>query len=106
MDIPWPFDLRHHEYLQLAANLGNHGEQVIEDPRTVEAVDAGPERGVPEVVFLRDFNQAFARRLLVQGWNRVLQVAEQDIHPRDELRDLGADLLVLGGEEMDHAIRA
>src|SRR6266545_7164224 len=106
MDVPRSLDLRNHNHVQLVADLGNDGQDIIEDPRAVEAVDARPQRRVPELVLLRDFDQALPRRLLVRRRNGVLEVPQQYIDPGDELRDLRADLLVLRRKEMNHAIRS
>ena len=81
------------------------GEEVVEDPRAVQAVDARPERRVAELVVLRDLDEALSRRLLVRRRDRVFEVAQQHVHLRDQLRDLRAHLLVLRREEVDHPVR-
>src|SRR5207244_9960936 len=79
---------------------------VVEDPGAVEAVDACPQGGAAEVVIQRDLDEAFPRRFLVCRRDSVFEVSEQHIYPRNKLRNLGPHLLVLRGEEVDHAIRA
>jgi hypothetical protein len=102
VDVPRPLDLGHHDHLELVADLGHESQEVIERPGALERVDAGPERGIPEVGRLGDLDQALASRLLSVGGDRVLQFAEQDVRLRGHLRNLGGHLLVRGVEEVDH----
>ena len=75
--------------------------QVVEAPRAVEAVDARPERRVPEVDLPADPHQAVARGDLPVGGDGVLEVAEQDVGLLRQVGHLRRHLLVRRVEEVD-----
>ena len=103
VDVLGALHLRHHDHVELVADLGDQGRQVVEHPRAVERVDPGPELGRAEVRLLRDPHQAGAGGLLVIGLDGVLEVAEQDVDVADHVGDLGRHLLVARVEEVDRA---
>jgi hypothetical protein len=90
----------------LSPALGDQGDQVIEHPRGVEAVDPGPQLGVTEVVAISDLDQPVAGRFLVLGLDGVFQVAQDDVDLGGDVGHLGRHLLVAGVEEVDHPRRA
>ena len=61
------------------AHLADQRLQVVEHPRRVQAVHAGPQLGLAEVDLLRDLHQAVAGVLLLVHRDRVLEVAQQDV---------------------------
>ena len=105
VDVPRPLDLGQHHHVELVAGGRDDLRDVVERPRGVERVDAGPQAGLA-VVELRHLDEARARRLLGVGGDRVLQVAEHHVDLRDQLRHLGADLVHVRGHEVDHALEA
>ena len=53
----------------------------------------------PRLAVLCDPHQLLARGHLVVGLDGVLEVAEQDVHGADHLRDLGGHLALLGSKK-------
>jgi hypothetical protein len=104
-DVLGPLHLRDHHHVELVADLRHQRGQVVEDPRTVEGVDPGPELGGLEVGLAGDRHQALAGGHLAFGLHRVLEVAEQDVGRARHLRHLGRHLLVRRVEEVDRAAR-
>ena len=58
-------DLGDHDHVEVVTDLGDGGGEVVEHPRRVESVDAGPELRVAVVQRLADLDQSGAGRLLV-----------------------------------------
>ena len=48
VDVLGPLDLGDHDDVELVADLGDRGDEVVEAPRRVERVDPGPQLGVAE----------------------------------------------------------
>src|SRR3954454_4178635 len=71
----------------------------------MERVDACPQAGRPEVVGLGHGDETGARRGLGIGRNRILEVAKHHVDLRDQLRHLGAYLLDVRRDEVDHAFQ-
>ena len=88
----------------LAPTAADDLDHIVERPRRVQRIDAGPQAGCAEVVRLGHLDEACARRLLGVGRDRVLEIAEHHVDLRDQLRHLGAQLLDLRRHEMDHAL--
>ena len=102
VDVPGALDLRHHDHLELLADLAHQLGEVVQNPGALQGVDAGPEGGGAEVVLLGGLDQAGAGGLLAVDRDGVLEVAEQDVgFLRDGAR-LGDHLLVREVEEVDH----
>ena len=79
-------DLGDHDHLDLVPDLADDLGQVVEQVGRGELVDARPQRRVAEVHLPADLDQPGARGLLLFKRDRVLEVAEQDVHLR---RDVG-----------------
>src|SRR5437762_1010656 len=105
VDVPRPLDLGDHDDLEPIADLADQPHHVVEEPRAVEAVDARPERRVAEVDLAADADEALACVDLAIGGNRVLEIAEEDVGLRRDVRQLGGHLRVGRVEEVDHARR-
>jgi hypothetical protein len=105
VDVPRALDLRDHDHVELVADLGDERQQVVEHPRRVERVHAGPQLRVADVDLLADADQAGACGLLVVDGNRVLEVAEDDVRLLGDVGQLADDLLVRRVEEVDHPRR-
>ena len=105
MNIPSPLDLRHHDDIELAADRRHDFEDVVENPRTVERVDARPKTCAAEVVRARHLDETAPRRFLVLRRDRVFEISANHVHLLHQLGDLGADLLDLRRHEMDHALK-
>ena len=104
VDVPGPLDLRQHDDVELVADLGDDLDEVVERPGAVQRVDARPQPGAAEIVRLGERDEAAPRRDLGVGRDRVLEVAQQHVDLRDQLRDLGAELFVVRRHEMDHPL--
>ena len=104
MDVPRPLHLRHHHHVELVPNLGHEFHDVVENPRAVERVDARPKPGAAEIIRARQLDETAPRRFLVLRRDRIFEISADHIHLLDQLRDLGADLLDLRRDEMDHAL--
>ncbi len=102
VDVPGALDLRHHDHVELVADLRDERRQVVEHPGRLERVDACPELRRPEVDLLADGDQAGARGLLVVDRDGILEVAEQDVRLLRDIGQLGPHLLVARVEEVDH----
>ena len=102
MDVPGAFDLGNHHHVELVADGADDFGDIVQNPRTVECVDPRPQAGFAHVQASGHVDEAAARRILRIGGNRVLQIAEQHVHPADEIGKLAPHLLILGREEMDH----
>ena len=59
-----------------------------------------------EVVGVGHVDEAAPRGDLGIGGNRVLEVAEHDVDLGNQIAEPSADLLVVRGHEMDHALKA
>jgi hypothetical protein len=105
VDVLGALHLRHHDHVELVADRGHQRRQVVEHPRAVEGVDAGPELGLAEVCCLADVDEALPGLLLVLRLDGVLEVAEQHVDRADHVGHLGGHLLVAGVEEVDRAAR-
>ena len=79
MDVPWAFDLRQHDDVELVADRADDLDDVVEHPGRIERVDARPQAGRAEVVRLRHGDEARARRLLGVGRDGVFEIAEHDV---------------------------
>ena len=78
VDVFGTLDLRDHDDVQPVADLGDERREVVQGPRGVQRVDAGPQLGVlAELRRPPDVDEALAGRLLVLRLDGVLQVAEQ-----------------------------
>ena len=105
MDVPGALDLGQHDDVQLVADLADDLDDVVQHPRAVEAVDAGPQAGGAEIGGLGHLDEALASGFLGIGGNRVLQIAENHVHLLGDIRHLGAHLLQVRRHEMDHALK-
>ena len=105
VDVLGALDLGDHDDVELVADLGDGGDEVVEAPGGVEGVDAGPELGVLRVPRLADLDEPGAGGLLVGGRHAVLEVAEQDVDRGRDVGDLRHHLRVRSGEEVDHPRR-
>ena len=104
MDVPRAFDFRQHDDINLVAGVCDDLGDVVEHPRRVQAVDARPQSCGAEIKVARHGDEAFARGFLFANRDRVLEIAEHDIDLRNRVLQLGADLLVVGRDEVDHAL--
>ena len=102
VDVPRTLDLRDHDDVEPVADLAHERREVVEHPRRLERVHARPQLGVAELDVAPDGHQAGARGLLAVDRHGVLEVAEQDVHLRGDVGDLGDHLLVGEVEEVDH----
>jgi hypothetical protein len=103
VDVLGALDLGDHDDVELAADLGDGGRDVVERPRRVEAVDPGPQLGAdPGVPRPAHLDQPGPGGLLVGGGHAVLEVGQQDVHPRCHVGHLGDHLRVGRREEVDH----
>ena len=105
VNVPGSLDLRDDDDIELVADRGDDLHHVVEEPRAVQRVDAGPQGGVAEIGILGHPDEAGARRLLGLGGDGVLQVAAEHIHLLRGLRKSCADLFDVRREEMDHPLR-
>ena len=105
VDVPRPLDLGDHHDLEPIADLADQLRQVVEAPRAVEAVDAGPQRRVAEIDLAADLDQPVARVELLVGRNRVFEIAEQDVGLLGHLGQLRRHLRIAGIEEVNAARR-
>ena len=105
MNVPWSFDLRQHDDVELGSNRGDDLGHIVERPRRVECVDPRPQPGGAEVAGARHGDKAGARHLLGVDGNGVFEVAEDDVDLRNEVRHFGADLLHVRRNEMDHPLQ-
>ena len=102
VDVPGAFDLRDHDDVELGADGRHDAQQVVEPPRTVEAVHPHPELAVAEIRGLRDLDHPLAGFDLLVGADPVLEVREQHVELADELRNLFGHARIAGIEEVDH----
>ena len=103
VDVLGAFHLRHHDHVELVADLVAQRPDVVEEPRRVEAVHPCPQLGVAPLPRLAHLDQAVAGRFLAVGRHGVFEVAEQHVHRGGDVGHLGAHPLVGRVEEVDHA---
>src|SRR5215208_4855927 len=84
MDVPRAVDLWQHHHVELIADLADDLDEIVQHPRAVEGVDAGPEPGRPEIVVAGEGYEAAAGFELPFGGDRVLQVPKDHVHLRDQ----------------------
>ena len=104
VDVPRPFDLRQHDDVELVADRRDDLGHVVEHPRRVQAIDARPDAGSAEIVVAQHLDEAFARVLFLIERHGVFEIAENHVDLRREILDLGADLVVVRRNEMDHPL--
>ena len=104
VDVPGTVDFRQHDDVELAADRAHDLGHIVERPRRIERIDAGPQPGRAEFDRLGHFDEARARGLLGLDRNGVLQIAEHDVDLFGELGHLGAQLFQMRRHEMDHAL--
>ena len=104
VDVPWALHLRQHDHVELVTGGGDDFANISQHPRAVEAVDARPQAGRSEVVVARHGNETGPRRLFLIGGNGVLEVAEHDVDLAGDVLDFRANLFVVRGHEMNHAL--
>jgi len=105
MDVPGAFDLGQHDDVELVAGGCHDFGHVVQHPWRVQAIDARPHTGCAEVVVAQHLDEALARVLLLIERHGIFKVAEDDIDLPGEVFDLGADLVVVRGHEVDHAFK-
>ena len=106
VDVLRSLDLGDHHHIELVADLRDGGRDVVEHPRRVERVDPRPELGVRMVPRLADLDEAGTGVVLLRSRNGVLEVGEQHVDRRGDVRHLGDHLRVVRRQEVDHAGRA
>ena len=96
---------RDHDNIQNVSRLENHFGNIVQNPRAIERIDAGPATGLAEVVVLHDLNESAPRIFLRIRRNRVFEVTQQNIyllkHPWHTL----AHFRVMWRQKMDHALQ-
>jgi hypothetical protein len=85
VDVPRPLDLGQHDDVEFGAGGRHDLQDVVEPPGRVQRIDARPQTGLSEVVRLRHGDEALPRRHLRVSWNRILEVAEHRVDPRDQV---------------------
>ena len=105
VDVLRSLHLRDHDHVELVADLGDRGGEVVEAPWRVERVHAGPQLRLADLPGLAHLDEAGAGRLLVGGGHSVLEVGEQHVDGRCDVGHLGDHLGVGRGEEVDDARR-
>src|SRR4029077_10103902 len=63
-----------------------------------------PQAGLAEIVLLRHGDEARARRFFSISWDRIFQIAENDVDLADELRHTRPHFLDMRRHEVDHAL--
>ena len=106
VDVPRPFDLGNHDDIDLVSGIAHNLVQIVEDPRTVQAIDAHPERGVAKIVGARHLDESASRCFFVVDGNCIFEIAAEHIGLRYHLRNARPDLLDVRRKEMDHALGA
>jgi hypothetical protein len=104
VNVPGPFDLRHHDHIELRSGRRHDLGQVVQRPGRVEGVHPDPKPGPAEIVRVRQGDEAPPRFELHVRRDRILEVAEHHVDPADELADLGAHLVDMRRDEMDHPL--
>ena len=102
VNVPGAFDLGDHDDVDLVADLGDDLGEIVEDPGGLERVDPRPQLSVAELHLAPDPEQAFARGDLPVDGDGILEVAEQDVDRRGDVRHLGDHLLVGEVEKVNH----
>jgi hypothetical protein len=102
MDVPGPLDLGDHDHLDLVAHLGDDARDVVEHPGALQRVHAGPDGRVAEVVLADGLDEPLTCGLLLVHRDGVLEVSEEDVRLRRDVRRLCGHLLVREVEEVDH----
>ena len=101
VDVLGALDLRDHDHVELLAHLGDGGDEVVEAPRRVEAVDPRPELRVGRAPRLAHLHEPGAGGLLVRRGHAVLEVAQEDVDGGRDVGDLRHHLRVRAREEVD-----
>ena len=105
VNVPRTLDLRQHDNIQFVADSCDDLEKIVQNPRTVEAVDARPKPGSGEIRVARHLDEAVAGRDLLIGGNGIFEVAEHDVDLAGEIGNLGADFFDVRRYEMDHPLK-
>ncbi len=105
VDVPRALDLGQHHHVELVADRRDDFGEVVEEPGRIERVHPRPQARRAEIILPRHGDEAEAGRELGVRGDRVLEVSQDDVHLRDQIRHLGADLLDVGRHEMDHPLQ-
>ena len=107
VDIPRAFDLGQHDDVVDVAGLGDDLGDVVEEPGRVERVHPRPQTRAEflPVDHAGHLDGAGAGLDLGVGGDGVFEVGEDDVDLGGHVRRLGADLLVMAGHEMNHALQ-
>ena len=95
-------DLGQHHRVQHIADLLGQLQHVVQEPWRVDRVDPRPQPRAAQLQRLPHFDQPAPRRLLRIGRNRVLQIAQQNVHLRRELGQPRPNPLVARVEKVNH----
>ena len=99
VDVLGPLDLGDHHHVELVADLGDGGDDVVEHPRRVERVDARPELRVGVVPRLADLDEPGAGVLLLRRRDGVLEVGQQHVDGRRDVGTLATIFGLCGGRK-------
>ena len=72
MNVPWSLNLGQHEHVELIAHGGHDLKDVVQNPRAVERIDAGPKSRAAELIGARQLDEACPCRFLIRSWDCVL----------------------------------
>ncbi len=106
VDVLGSLDLGDHDHVELVADLGDGGGEVVETPRRVEAVDPRPELRVAEVDVLARPRRDRRAPLPSVGTARRPRGWRAGCRPSARCRAPWRRIFVVGGrEEVDHPAR-
>ena len=104
IDVPRSIDFGQHDHVELIADRRDDLGDVVERPRRVERVDAGPQSGRTEFGRPRHSDESVTRRLLGIDRNSVFEVAQHDVNLPNQLRHFRPHLFDVRRNEMNHAL--
>jgi hypothetical protein len=104
VDIPWSFNLRQHDHVELPADRTYDLNYIVQRPRRVERVDPGPKPGRAEINRLSHFNEAVPCRALGVRRDCVLKITQHHVDLADKFRDFRAHFVDVRRHKMDHAL--
>jgi hypothetical protein len=105
VNVPRPFDLRHHDHVESIAEPHDQIRHILQMPRRVQRIDAAPIADILAQQHFAHLHRARARRILGVGGDGVFQIGQQHIDLARHVRRLGAHLLQMRRYEMDHPLQ-
>jgi hypothetical protein len=107
VNVPWAFDLRQHDHVELVAGVQHELGDIFLEPGRVQRVHTAPEAGALALPVIHGghFDGAGAGGILGVGRDCVFQIGEDHVHAGGHVRHLGAYFVEMRRDEVNHPLQ-